>query len=184
MTSMNIYISFLRGINVGGNNLLPMKSLVALFEQCGASQVATYIQSGNVVFALDETSSLSALETAVAAHIQTQFGFTPAMLSLSLTELEHAIAHCPYDAEEVDPATMHYGFLAQAPTAPDLEKMHSLRKDSEQFELSEKVFYLSAPEGIGRSKLAASAERCIGVAMTMRNLKTVMQVREMARGLG
>lgn len=177
-------ISFLRGINVGGNNLLPMKSLVALFEQCGASQVATYIQSGNVVFALDDALQLPTLEAAVAAQVQAQFGFMPAMLSLSLVDLEHAIDHCPFDTETLDPATMHYGFLAQQPTAPDLDKMHSLCKDSEQFELSEKVFYLSAPEGIGRSKLAASAERCIGVAMTMRNLKTVMQVREMARGLG
>ena len=161
-----------------------MKSLAVLFELCGASQVATYIQSGNVVFALDETLRLSSLEAAVVAQIQSQFGFTPAMLSLSLAELEHAIDHCPYDAAELDPATLHYGFLAQRPDAPDLEKMHSLRKDSEQFELSDRVFYLSAPEGIGRSKLAASAERCIGVAMTMRNFKTVMQVRDMARGLG
>lgn len=180
---MKPHISFLRGINVGGKNILPMKSLAALFEQCGANQVVTYIQSGNVVFALDETLRLSSLEAAVAAQIQSQFGFTPAILSLSLLELEHAIDHCPYDAAELDPATLHYGFLAQQPDAPDLEKMHSLRKDSEQFELSDKVFYLSAPEGIGKSKLAASAERCIGVAMTMRNFKTVIRVRDIARGL-
>ncbi|MBI3712094.1 MAG: DUF1697 domain-containing protein [Burkholderiales bacterium] len=180
---MKPHISFLRGINVGGKNILPMKSLSALFEQCGASQVVTYIQSGNVVFALDDALQLPTVEAAVVAQIQSQFGFAPAMLSFSLAELEHAIDHSPYDAEQCDPATLHYGFLAQQPDAHDLEKMHSLRKDSEQFELSDRVFYLSAPEGIGRSKLAASAERCIGVAMTMRNFKTVMRVREIARGL-
>ncbi|MEO8874950.1 MAG: DUF1697 domain-containing protein, partial [Polyangiaceae bacterium] len=44
------FVALLRGINVGGRNMLPMKTLIGLFEKAGCSDVKTYIQSGNVVF--------------------------------------------------------------------------------------------------------------------------------------
>src|SRR6266478_787219 len=47
------HIALLRGINVGGNNKLPMKDLAAMFKAAGCTDVATYIQSGNVVFRAD-----------------------------------------------------------------------------------------------------------------------------------
>lgn len=47
---MKTYVVFLRGINVGRRNVLPMKELVALFEDVGCWNIKTYIQSGNVVF--------------------------------------------------------------------------------------------------------------------------------------
>jgi uncharacterized protein (DUF1697 family) len=50
---MNTYIALLRGINVSGNNSLPMKELVALLEDIGAKSVRTYIQSGNAVFQIE-----------------------------------------------------------------------------------------------------------------------------------
>ena len=46
----NTYLALLRGINVGGNNKLPMKDLVEMFVAAGASDVRAYIQSGNVIF--------------------------------------------------------------------------------------------------------------------------------------
>jgi len=57
---VNTYIVLLRGINVGGKNIIKMKDLVALLEDLGAKQVKTYIQSGNVVFqSMKEPSQLS-----------------------------------------------------------------------------------------------------------------------------
>jgi uncharacterized protein (DUF1697 family) len=47
---MSTWVAFLRGINVGGKNSLPMKELVAMLESIGARNVKTYIQSGNAVF--------------------------------------------------------------------------------------------------------------------------------------
>jgi uncharacterized protein (DUF1697 family) len=47
---VNVYVALLRGINVGGNNMVPMKALKASFEKLGFRDVATYINSGNVVF--------------------------------------------------------------------------------------------------------------------------------------
>jgi uncharacterized protein (DUF1697 family) len=70
------------------------------------------------------------------------------------------------------------------PKNPDLGALESIKGDSEQFALKDGVFYLHAPDGIGRSKLAASAERLLGVAMTGRNWRTVCKVMAMAKQLG
>ncbi|MCZ6853076.1 MAG: DUF1697 domain-containing protein, partial [Gammaproteobacteria bacterium] len=47
---MTTWIALLRGVNVGGKNILPMKELTRDLEKIGCSNVRTYIQSGNVVF--------------------------------------------------------------------------------------------------------------------------------------
>ncbi|AIQ62265.1 hypothetical protein PSTEL_03170 [Paenibacillus stellifer] len=54
---MAVYISLIRGINVGGNNIVKMQELKALFEDLGFRNARTYIQSGNVVFEAGEEGS-------------------------------------------------------------------------------------------------------------------------------
>jgi uncharacterized protein (DUF1697 family) len=61
-----------------------------------------------------------------------------------------------------------------------VDKLASLKKASERFQLTDGVFYLHAPEGVGNSKLAARAEKLLGVAMTDRNWRTVCKVMELA----
>jgi uncharacterized protein (DUF1697 family) len=73
--------------------------------------------------------------------------------------------------------------LASTPANPDLKALEGLKKKSERFFLKDKVFYLYAPEGIGRSKLAASAEKLLGVSVTDRNWRTVCKIRNMVKGL-
>ena len=74
-------------------------------------------------------------------------------------------------------------FLAAVPEDPYLKALESLKSASEQFRLVHKVFYLYAPEGVGRSKLAARAERLLGVPMTDRNWRTVCTLWKMAQEL-
>jgi uncharacterized protein (DUF1697 family) len=176
---MNIYIAFFRGINVGGNNSLPMKELVALLGDIGAKQVRTYIQSGNAVFHGNETDP-SRLARQLSAEIKKRRGFEPHILVLDLAAMDMAIAENPFPEAEADPSSLHLGFLASTPNKPDLEKLNRIRKESERFHLGDKVFYLHAPEGVGRSRLAANAEKLLGVPMTDRNWRTVCKVRELA----
>lgn len=177
---MNTYVAFFRGINVGGNGSLPMKELVAALEDTGARKVRTYIQSGNAVFASAE-KNLTRLSMQLSTEIMKRRGFEPHVHILTLEALAKAIAENPFPEAVIDPGSLHLGFLASSPTSPDLKKLSSLRKDSERFQLTERVFYLHAPEGVGRSKLAASAEKILGVPMTDRNWRTVCKVMEMAR---
>ena len=176
---MNIYIALFRGINVGGRNSLPMKELVAIIEKLGGKKIKTYIQSGNAVFQSAE-KNLSQLSKRLTAEIQERRGFEPHVLILEIDALEKAIAGNPFPEAEADPTSLHLGFLASVPETPNLQKLDSLRQASERFHLSERVFYLHAPEGVGRSRLAASAEKLLGVPMTDRNWRTVCKIREMA----
>jgi uncharacterized protein (DUF1697 family) len=176
---MNVYIAFLRAINVGGNNALPMKSLIAILEGMGARNVKTYIQSGNAVFQSAEKSA-ERLSKQLAAEIKKHHGFEPFTLILRLEALQKACADNPFPEAEADPTSLHLGFLAAKPQRPDVDKLASLKKASERFQLTDGVFYLHAPEGVGNSKLAARAEKLLGVAMTDRNWRTVCKVMELA----
>ena len=177
---MKVFIALLRGINVGGKNILPMKELAVLLENLGAQDVKTYIQSGNAVF-LHKTESPSQLADGIISAVKEKFGFATHVLLLELEELEQAIAANPFPEGEAGPKTLHLFFSAAVPETPDLESLENIKLDSERFSLLEKVFYLYAPEGIGRSKLAAKVEKALGVAVTARNLRTVSKLLEMAK---
>ncbi|MFO0673395.1 MAG: DUF1697 domain-containing protein [Polyangiaceae bacterium] len=78
------HAAFLRAINVGGNNMLPMKDLKAAFERAGATNVVTYIQSGNVAFdapaARAEKIAAAVVKAIVASHgvpLPSPFAATP-----------------------------------------------------------------------------------------------------------
>jgi len=177
---MKTYIALFRGINVGGNNLLPMKELVVRLENLGLQNVRTYIQSGNVVFQSWEMDAVR-LSEQISAAIQTDFGFKPYVLLLELQDLERVVASNPFPQAVAEPATLHAFFLSSAPGAPNLKALESLKSENEQFELRGDVFYLFAPDGIGRSKLVANVERLLGVPATGRNWRTVEKILVMAR---
>lgn len=176
---MNTIIALLRGINVGGRNKLPMRELTQLLESLGLANVKTYIQSGNVVFQ-SERNDLAALADEIGAAVDQSHGFKPRILLLELADLEAAVAQNPYLQATEAPKTLHLYFLEAAPTQPDLAKLNELKTEREQFELIDTVFYLHAPDGIGRSKLAEKVEKALGVAATARNWRTVSKVLEMA----
>ncbi len=178
---MKTYVALFRGINVGGKNALPMKELVAILEDLQSRNIKTYIQSGNAVFESRENNA-SRLSNNISSEIRKRRGFEPYVLLLGLEELEKAIAGNPFPEAEADPRTLHVGFLASVPKKPDLKTLESLKSGSERFRLIGRFFYLHAPEGIGRSRLAANAERLLGVSMTDRNWRTVYKLMEMAKG--
>jgi uncharacterized protein (DUF1697 family) len=175
------WILLLRGINVGGKNPLPMKELVEVLESLGLQHVRTYIQSGNAAFRAPGEVSATAGEE-IGAAIEERRGFRPCVMLLSAERLERAIAANPYREEaEAEPKSVHLFFLATAPEAPDLGAMREIRAPGERCELAGDVFYLHAPAGVGRSKLAARAERLLGVDATARNWRTVLKLQEMTR---
>ena len=177
---MNTHVALLRGINVGGHGILPMKELRALLEDLGLANVKTYLQSGNAVFQC-RAKDARRLERKIGKAIRESRGFAPGILVLSLAELRSAVEANPFPAGEDDPKTLHLFFLKSRPENPDLARLESLRARSEEFKLTESVFYLHAPEGIGRSKLAVKVEKALGVPGTGRNWRSVCASLAMAR---
>jgi uncharacterized protein (DUF1697 family) len=179
---MYTYILLLRGINVGGKNSLPMKVLVFICESLGASNVNTFIQSGNVVFQ-SEAMDIASFAQRLGVEIRERRGFEPQILVIKLADLEAAMVNNPFPEAESEPSSLHLGFLASVPDSPDLKKLENLKKESERFCLKDRIFYLHAPEGVGRSRLAASSEKLLGVPMTDRNWNTVRKLREMTTNI-
>ena len=176
---MNTYIALFRGINVGGKNILPMKELSAVLEGLGLKNIQTYIQSGNVVFKTS-TSGKRKIANDIRAAIEKSHGFAPQVLLLSIPELRNAIASNPFPEGESVPKSLHLFFMESSPANPDLVGLASLKTMSERFKLDGTVFYLFASEGIGRSKLAAKAEKALGVTGTGRNWRSVNAILSLA----
>ena len=174
---MNTWVALLRGINVGGKNILPMKDLRSLMEAQGFSDVKTYIQSGNIVFRSD-TGDAVTLSQQIEDAIEQGFGFRPPVLLLRLDALKAAVEANPYP--EGDPKTVQFCFLFQPAPGTDLAALKALSTPSEDFVLTDAVFYLHAPDGIGRSKLVAKMGKYIPAEMTVRNLRTVQKLLELA----
>ncbi|WDE03224.1 DUF1697 domain-containing protein [Thalassomonas viridans] len=170
---MKTYITLLRGVNVGGKNLLPMKELKSQLAAAGFEQVKTYIQSGNIVLL-----SNSNPEEEIATLIQTEFGFIPEIMVLDDDEFMRCASDNPY--QEAEGKTVHFYFCKTQPQI-NTEKLAGLISATESYQLVDKVFYLHAPDGIGRSKLVANIEACLGVPATGRNLNTVNKLIDMAK---
>jgi len=176
---MNLWIAFFRGINVGGHHIIPMRELKAMLVEIGCDDVSTYIQSGNVVFNHDDLRS-DVLESKICRAVNSRFGFEPRVMLLTLEQLKAAVAANPFPAGESQPKSLHFFFLTADVGTVDWDAFDALKKDTEQFKLVDRVFYLHAPDGIGRSKLAANIEKLLEVPGTARNWRTVDRVLQLA----
>lgn len=177
---MQKWIALLRGVNVGGKNILPMKDLRALLEGLGHREVKTYIQSGNCVFASAVTNR-TALQAGLAAAIEKSFGFRPAVLVLTAEDMKAAIDRNPFGERVNDPKNLHLHFLIQEGTeACDLATLQDYATADEEFQLIDGVFYFYAPNGMGRSKAADKITRFLPVEMTARNLNSARKILDLA----
>ena len=175
---MATWIALFRGINVGGNNILPMAKLKSDLESLKLKNVRTYIQSGNAVFD-SPAKTASSLTKNIARRIEEQHGFRPHLLIFNRKDLLTAIESNPFPKAASDPKTLHFFFLAEPASDPDMEALDHAKTPTEKYKLTDRVFYLHAPDGIARSKLAAHAEKHLGVVTTARNYRTVDKVLSM-----
>lgn len=169
------WICLLRGINVGGKNIVAMADLRDLLRGLGFEDVRSYIQSGNVVLRSrhDKAHIISSMITKAMAE---RFGFAPRIMVMAADDFKAAIDAVPYPQAKAEPKCVHLYFLGGVPEDFDGDALTEAASETEQFELGERAFYLYAPDGIGRSKLAGSAERILNVPVTARNYRTAVKV--------
>lgn len=181
---MTTWVALLRGVNVGGNNKLPMAELRAMLSKLGYGHVASYIQSGNAVFTSDHARN--ELAGQIATGIEAEFGFHPRVLLLTLAELEGAIERNPYLQARDDPKSLHLIFLGSRVEAFDRAGLLEFVTNGEEVQLDNEnnVFYLYTPNGYGRSKVAEKLDRFLKVSMTARNLRSCHKIAELAASCG
>lgn len=160
-----------------------MRELVSLLEELGLQNVKTYIQSGNVVFQ-GEQSDRTQLSQAITAAIRQSHGFAPYTLILDSQALQAAMAANPFPEGEAEPKSLHLFFMDASPKAFDAGALDRLKAANERYQLIDQVFYLHAPDGMGRSKLAEAAGKGWGVNITARNWRTVNEIMAIAAAVG
>jgi uncharacterized protein (DUF1697 family) len=171
------HVALLRGINVGGNKLLAMADLRALWERLGFKEVSTLLQSGNVVFRSEGKTS-QAIESLLEIEIEKRFGHTVPCLVRNSAELKKGVARNPFPKEaENDPSHLLVMFLKKEVKKNDVEALRAAIKGPEVLSASGRQLYIVYPAGIGTSKLTNSLiERKLGVSGTARNWNTVLKL--------
>ncbi|MFG3658465.1 DUF1697 domain-containing protein [Streptomyces sp. NPDC047706] len=178
---MTTYAALLRGINVGGSRKVPMADLRALLENLGHEGVRTYLQSGQAVFTAahgDEDSLAAELTRA----IEDRFGFGVDVIVRDHAYLEAVAADCPFPAAELQARQLHATYLSEPVGAERFAGIDQAAFLPEEFRLGDRVLYLYAPNGLGRSKLAEHLARprlTKGVIATTRNWNTVAKLVEL-----
>lgn len=170
---MGLFIALLRGVNVGGTGILPMKELVGLCARLGFESILTHIQSGNVVFesSLRENAIRPAMEKALAARM----GKTIDVMVRTPDEMRAVLSGNPFPDHE--PAKVAVAFLHEPP-AHDLIR-NVIAPGGEQMHPGPREIYIYYPNGMSRSKLKLPLN---GAKATVRNMNTVAKLVAMTGG--
>jgi len=179
--SMAKYISILRGINVGGNRKILMKDLKSLYEGLCFSKVETFIQSGNVIFELDEKWSAPELEVKIQQAIAETFGFDVPVIVRSAEEWTQIVSKSPFWKEmDVDIEKLHLTILKQIPSPELVMEIKGIKFQPDRFEILGSDVFVYCENGYGRTKITNDFfEKKMKIPASTRNWKTVMKLNEM-----
>ena len=178
---MPVYISLLRGINVGAHKRMKMEKLRVSCETLGFGEIATYIQSGNLIFRAVKLRA-DAVSKKIEKQIEADFGFHADVITRTAEDLKKIIASNPLLKEHgTDESKLHVVFLPAAPTAEGVEKLESVILPPDRVRVAAREIYFYFPNGVSGSSLwKHNLDRVLGVSGTMRNWNTVNKLLEMA----
>jgi uncharacterized protein (DUF1697 family) len=182
--SMPVVICMLRGVNVGGHNMIKMDALKALCVSLKLKDPQTYVQSGNVIFSSGE-KDLSKLARRIQDAIEKTFGFRPGVMLRTMAELQDVVARNPFAKRSgIEPGKLLVNFLVADPGKDAREKALAIKVGPEEMHLIGREAYIYFPNGQGRSKFPwAAIERALGTSSTGRNWNSVTKMLEMAEKL-
>lgn len=176
------YIGLLRGINVGGSNLVKMVELKAAFEAMGFEGVRTYIQSGNVIFATKSRPSAKALVARIESALTERFGYVARIVVVSTDDLRRVVEEAPkgfgkqpakyrYDVLFLRPPLRPKAALAEIPTNPNVDRVTAGRHA---------VYFERLIAKAAQSRMARVVALPIYKEMTVRNWNTTTKLLALA----
>lgn len=172
-------VALLRGVNVGGNKKVPMAELRAIAAKLGWRDVATYVQSGNLV----GTTALAAdaAATQLSKAIEKQFGFEVPVVARAGSAFVRDLATCPFAEEE--PARVHVGYAAAAAKASLAKDVAAYCTMGERIAVRGGVLWIDFAGGVARSKLTSAVlDRAVGGTVTLRNLNSARAIAALVAG--
>jgi uncharacterized protein (DUF1697 family) len=172
------HVALLRGINVGGKNIVPMKDLAKMFADAKCSDVRTYIQSGNVIF--EAPPGAPGVAAKITAAIAKRFGFRIPVVVRTSRQMLQTIRNNPFLAAGHDEKTLYVYFLANAALADAIAGLDTARSAPDVFHVRGQEIYMHLPNGMGRSKLTnAYFDSKLSTTCTARNWATVLKLSAM-----
>lgn len=175
---MTSHVVLLRAVNVGGAKL-PMTELRELATDLGATNVSTFIASGNLL--CDPPKDVEAFGTALEQAIERRYGFFRECIIRTAAELTKARKNYPFDV--ADPKNGHIAFLLDKPTKAAITKARDIETGADRWEVIGREWHIRYDHGAGRSDMKTAAiGKALGVPSTSRNLRTVDQLIELSSG--
>lgn len=171
------WIIVLRGVNVGGHARIPMAALRQTLTAAGADNVASYIQSGNLILDHKITDPAHMADW-ISDLIQIDFGHRPAALAFTGSEFQSLLSANPFT--HFDDAKHIHAHLFRLPPDPQrLLKLIQSAPEDEFLGLTDMALYHHTPNGFGRSKMAARIARDLAVPTTARNLNSLRKIADL-----
>jgi uncharacterized protein (DUF1697 family) len=174
--------ALLRGINVGGANKIAMAELRALVAELGFLDVATHLQSGNVVFrapGAEPAQAAAAIEAAIAQRL----GLQIPVLARTGEQLERIVSAHPLAEVASNPSRMLVVFLSGPVERTLIAQVQEEQFSPDRFVSAEQEIYVWAPNGVSETKLTYAfwEKQLGGVTATARNWNTVQRLLQMTQ---
>lgn len=171
------YLALLRGINVGGNNIIKMADLKTGFSTMGFAEVVTYIQSGNVMFKSDELDKVR-LTNKIEKELSRRFNYNSKIVLITYKLLEAVVSKAP-EGFGTEPDKYRYDvlFLKEPLTPREAIKSIKVREDVDTVFAGKDVLYFSRLiSRAGQSYLTKIVSLPVYKSMTIRNWNTTTKL--------
>lgn len=179
---MTTYVALLRGINVGGKQMVPMADLRDILTGIGFTDVKTLLQSGNVVFRT-KARVPARLESTLEEAIGTRFGFTPDLHVRTADEWRTLVEANPFPREaKSDPGHLLVTFFRASLDPAKVGTLQAAITGPERVRSEGRQLYMTFPDGIGTSKAVLLVDKILGARGTARNWNTVTKLAALVRG--
>ena len=172
---MTKYVAFLRAINVGGHTIIKMADLRRMFESFRLENVQTYIQSGNVIFEVEEEEA-GALERRIESRLEKALGFKIKLFVRTMRELRSIVSKNSFRAGVAEMA--YVAFLDQKPDKKQCQVLLSFKSEADDFAVKGREIYILRRD---REKSVFSPnfiEKILKLPVTTRNMTTLTKIVE------
>jgi len=167
---------------MAGHNKIQATELSALYHKMGFKDVRTYIQSGNVIFSLDDKTDINRVGSDIESAILKKFNYNIPVLIRTISEINKVISDNPFfDEMNFDPSRLAVIFLHEMPSGEQVEKVKNVDYTPDKFKIVGKEIFIYCPNGFGKTKLYTNFfENRMKVTGTARNWKTINNLLEIA----
>ena len=182
-SSYNLFVALLRGVNVGGNNMISMSSLKKSFEALGFNDVVTYINSGNIIFKSKEADARK-LESKIEKMLLKEYQLDSRVVLRSLSEMEKLVKNLPRNWNDDSGWRYNVIFLRHTIDSEKILAELEVKKDIEEV-----VYYPGALlwraqiSELTRTNMLKLSSRKMYQDMTIRNLNTTRKLYELMKKL-